>query len=101
MRTILVADEDNRVWNIFRLIFTANKGYRVISASNGKDAVLKAKQIKPDLVIAAVSLADKDGYQISREIKSDLSLKDTSVLLINSAFESFDKEKPLMHVLLM
>lgn len=95
MRTILVADEDNRVWNIFRLIFTANKGYRVISASNGKDAVLKAKQIKPDIVIAAVSLADKDGYQISREIKSDLSLKDTSVLLINSAFESFDKEKAL------
>src|ERR1700740_2186787 len=92
MRTALVADKDNRVRNIVRLVFE-NMGYEVVSVWSGADAVLKAKEIKPDIVLIDVSLSDKDGYKISREIKNDPLLKNTSVILLTASPETFDKTK--------
>ena len=92
MRTALVADKDNRVRNIARLVFE-HMGYEVVSVWSGSDAVFKAKEIKPDIVLVDVSLSDKDGYKISREIKSDPLLKNTSVILLTASPETFDKTK--------
>ena len=82
MKTILVADENNRIRNLVRLMFTEHMGYRVVDTSSGTDAVLRAKSIKPDIVLADVSLPDKNGYEVSRKIKKDPLLKGTPVLLL-------------------
>lgn len=94
-RIILIADEDYRIRNLIRLMFTEHMGYIVVDTSSGVDAILKAKMIKPDIVFAAVSLTDKDGYDISKEIKNDLLLKNTRVILLTSAFDPFNEKKIL------
>jgi DNA-binding response OmpR family regulator len=94
MRTILVADKDNKVRNIVRLVFE-HMGYEVVAVWSGADAILKAKEIKPDIVLADTSLSDKDGYEISREIKNDLFLKNTPVVLLTASPETFDKTKAI------
>ena len=71
MKTILIADRDNKLRNLVRLMFTESMGYRVVDTASGKDAVLKAYAAKPDIVLAAVSLSDKSGYEVSREIKDN------------------------------
>lgn len=93
MRTILIADKDNGIRNMVRLLFTESMGYKVVATPSGADAVSKAKKIKPDIVISDIYLSDKNGYQVSREIKNNLLLKNTSVLLLTSAFATFDKRK--------
>lgn len=95
MKTILVADGDNSVKNIVRLLFTEKMGYRVVAVSNGQDAILKAKEIIPDVVLADAHLSNKDGYQVAREIKSDPFLRNTHVVLLNSAFATLNKKKAL------
>jgi CheY-like chemotaxis protein len=95
VKTILVADGDNSVKNIVRLLFTEKMGYRVVAVSNGQDAILKAKEIIPDVVLADAHLSNKDGYQVAREIKSDPFLRNTHVVLLNSAFATLNKKKAL------
>ncbi len=91
MRTILIVDGDIGIRNIIRLLFTESMGFRVIGTTRGADAVVKAKKIKPDIVITNIYLSDKSGYQVSREIKN--SLKSTPVLLLAPVFATFDKTK--------
>lgn len=91
MKTILIADKDNKLRNLVRLMFTESMGYRVVDTSSGRDAVLKAYAVKPDIVLADISLSDKSGYEVSREIKSDPLFKNTVVILLADSYETFDE----------
>ncbi|MER3445837.1 MAG: hypothetical protein C4291_02915 [Candidatus Dadabacteria bacterium] len=68
MITVLIADENDNIRESISLRLSNCTGYRVVTASNGADAILKAKEIKPDIVFADISLSDKNGYELSREI---------------------------------
>jgi CheY-like chemotaxis protein/biopolymer transport protein ExbD len=82
MRTILIADEEEKIRHLVRFAFTEDMGYRVISASSGIDAAAMIKEFNPDVVICNVTLSGKDGYEISREIKKSKNPKDKYVILI-------------------
>jgi DNA-binding response OmpR family regulator len=92
MKTILIADEDEKVKNVVRLMFE-RIGYEIVATSGGVDTILKAEKIKPDIVMANVSLSDKDGYEVSREIKNNPLLKDTPVILLTSSLGTFDETR--------
>ncbi len=89
---LLIADEDQRVKNIVRFTFE-QMDYKVLSTDSGMDVVSKAKEMKPDIVLIDVSLSDKNGFEASREIKSNPILKNTPVILLISSFVTFDKTK--------
>ncbi len=84
MRTILIADEEEKIRHLVRFAFTEDMGYRVISASSGIDAVTKIKEYDPEVVICNVSVSGKDGYEISREIKSGDNADDVYIILISN-----------------
>src|ERR1700756_1313629 len=92
MKIILIADEDSAIRESVGHLFP-DMDYRVIATSSGADAISKAKGIKPDIVMADVSLSDKDGYEVSREIKDDPYLKNISVILLTSSLGTFDEIK--------
>lgn len=93
MKTILIADEDAIARELVSLAFPDQMDYRVIGASTGADAILKSKEIKPDIVIADIFLSDKNGYEVSREIKGDPTLEGTPVILLISSLGVFDEVK--------
>ncbi len=93
IKTILIADENPGLGRFTRLLLPEHKGYRVVTTSSGVDAILKTKEIKPDILLADVSLSDKDGYEVSREIKNDPLLKSTSVILFVELLGVFDEIK--------
>jgi DNA-binding response OmpR family regulator len=95
MKTILISDEDSRVRNLIHLAFTEHMGYRVIATSAGSDAVQKAREVLPDVVLVDTSLSDQNGYKVSKEIKSDPLLKNTYVILLTSAFTASNKGKAI------
>ncbi|MBI2487696.1 MAG: response regulator [Deltaproteobacteria bacterium] len=89
---LLIAEEDQRIKNIVRFTFE-QMDYKVVSTSSGVDAVLKTTEIKPDLVLVDVSLPDKNGYEVAREIKNNPILQNTPVILLISSFVTFNKTK--------
>src|ERR1700751_3085137 len=94
MRTILIADEDVAARTLVGFMFT-DIDYRVVATSSGMDAISKAREIKPDVVMADVSLSDKDGYEVSREIKNNLLLRNTPVILLTSSLWAFDETRAI------
>ncbi len=68
-RTILVVDdfEDTR---LLLRTWLRKKGYRVVEAENGNEAIAKARDLKPDLIIMDVEMPELDGLSATREIRT-------------------------------
>jgi CheY-like chemotaxis protein len=68
--TILVADDDADILETltFRL---EQRGYQVIQAHDGEEALERVRQSVPDLVILDVMMPKENGYRVSKIIKQD------------------------------
>jgi len=92
-RVILIADDGRIVRRTIESLFADQPDYKVVAVSDGEEAVLKTKIIKPGVVVVVAPLPKKDGYQVTREIKNDPKLKGIPVLLISGRFEPIDQRR--------
>ena len=65
---ILVVDDEEHILEFIRYNLDAS-GYEVIEASDGDDAVKKAINEVPDLILLDLMLPGKDGYDVCRELR--------------------------------
>jgi PAS domain S-box-containing protein len=80
--TILVVDDEA---NIRRFLSheLAKRGYRVIEASNGNDAIHAARNHSPDLITLDVLMPDISGLDVTAVLRSDPETKDIPILIIS------------------
>jgi DNA-binding response OmpR family regulator len=85
--TILVADDEpiNRSLIQRRL---ERAGYHVLTAQNGQEAVEKARDALPDLVILDIMMPVMDGLEACRLIKDDASTQDIPVIFLSARDET-------------
>jgi CheY-like chemotaxis protein len=78
---VLVVDdlEDNRAMYAEYLV---HSGYRVEQAADGVEAVDKTRRLKPDVVVMDVSLPLMDGYEATRQLKSDQGTRHIPVIAL-------------------
>lgn len=68
---ILIIDDDPDIVEAMRMPLEANR-YNVITASNGKDGLQRAKEETPDLIILDVMMeTDTEGFHVAYELKSE------------------------------
>jgi len=91
-KTLLLADDSVTIQKVVGISF-ANEDVVLITVDNGDDAVLRAREMRPDLVLADVAMPGKDGYQVCEAIKADPQLRHVPVLLLSGTFESFDEAR--------
>ena len=68
MGRILVVDDEIAICNLLRK-FLDLKGYEVYTASNGKTAIAKVKEIRPHIVLLDTMMPGMDGIETLKEIK--------------------------------
>lgn len=85
MGHILVV-EDDTVLNEFLTKILRMEGYKVSVAFDGKEALEKMRQDKPDVIILDLMLPKINGFDVYKEIISDNNLKDITVI-VNSALD--------------
>ncbi len=91
-KKILVVDDEVDI--LMTVSFRLKKaGYEVITAENGNEAVEKAKQNIPDLILLDLRLPEKDGFEVFTELKSEPSLKDKPIIFLTASSGSKIKEK--------
>lgn len=78
---ILIADDVPSLITTLRYKLT-KKGFEVITAQNGEDALELCRENHPDLVISDVEMPVMDGYGLCRAIKEDPELSSTPVILL-------------------
>jgi CheY-like chemotaxis protein len=67
-RTILVVDDFDDTRLLLRT-WLRKKGYRVVEAANGNEAIAKARDAAPDLIIMDVEMPELDGLSATRQIR--------------------------------
>ncbi len=84
---VLVVDDDvvNRTM-ISRSL--SQKGFQVLTALDGEEALKKAKEEKPELVISDMLLPRIDGLELCSRIKEDPDLASTRVILMTAVYKT-------------
>ena len=83
MPKILVVDDEDDVRNLLVMIFR-DAGYQVSSAQNGKEAVDKARNEKPDLIFLDILMPVMDGFEASSRLKKEPITKDTFIAFLTA-----------------
>jgi len=91
-KQILLADDSITIQKVIALTF-AGEDYKITAVDNGVDALVKARELMPDIILADVVMPQKNGYEVSAEIKNDPELKNIPVLLLAGTFEPFDEDE--------
>ena len=94
MTTILLV-EDNELNRDMLSRRLSRKGFDVVFAFDGQDAVQKAKSVMPDLVLMDIGLPVMDGYDATRAIKSDDATKSIPVIALTAHAMAEDRKKCL------
>ncbi|OGW84561.1 MAG: hypothetical protein A3C35_05110 [Omnitrophica bacterium RIFCSPHIGHO2_02_FULL_46_11] len=68
-KLVLVIDDDPDVWVTLALRLQSF-GYVMISAKNGEQGLLKAKELKPDLILLDFNMPNETGLEVLKKIKA-------------------------------
>lgn len=92
-KVILVVDDNDDIRRLVREALLVN--YHVVEADNGKAAMEMASAIQPDLIIADVMMPEMDGFQLTRNLRSNPQLAHISIMLLTALGEIPEKVKGL------
>jgi twitching motility two-component system response regulator PilH len=90
IKRILVVDDSATERHMLRDLLT-KAGYEVVSSENGEDAIVKARQVKPDLILMDVVMPGLNGFQATRAISRDPVTKSIPVIMCTSKSQETDK----------
>ena len=87
--TVLVVDDSPTAQRLIRLAVEAG-GYRVLTASDGDEAIDVALRERPDLVVLDIILPKKNGFQVCRHLKAFPETSGIKVVLLSSKSHEMD-----------
>ncbi|MGH9731048.1 MAG: response regulator [Candidatus Acidiferrales bacterium] len=71
-KRILVADDNELVRKLLRLMLERDAGWEVAVAKDGSEAIAKAQEFQPDVAILDFAMPDMNGLQVARQIAKQL-----------------------------
>ncbi|HXK11875.1 MAG TPA: response regulator, partial [Vicinamibacteria bacterium] len=91
-KKILLADDSITIQKVIELTFS-DEDFDVITVGNGRLALEKLPDVRPDIVLCDIIMPEKDGYEVCEQIKASATFSHIPVLLLTGAFEPFDQER--------
>lgn len=89
-KTILVVDDSPTALKITSDALT-EQGFKVISASDGEEALEIASRLHPDLIVLDIILPKKNGFQVCRQLKTESATADIKILMLSSKNQASDR----------
>ena len=87
---ILVVDDSPTELQLISAPLKA-KGYKVITAVDGDDAIEKACSQHPRVMLLDVIMPKKNGFQVCRQLKNSPDTQDIKIIIISSKSQQSDK----------
>lgn len=87
---ILVVEDDFDISNMLRIYFQS-QGYEVAVAPRGGDALEMSRQQLPNIVVLDIMLPDIDGYEVCRQLRSNLRTSHIPIIFLTQKDERSDK----------
>ena len=88
---VLVADDEPRITKLVS-DRAADEGFRVVTANGGEEALQKAEEVRPDIVLLDIVMPDLDGIEVMRQLRER---RPVPVILLTAKGSTADKAKGL------
>lgn len=87
---ILLVDDEQDILEIVGYNLS-QEGYQIVTASNGKEAIAKAKKEHPQLIIMDVMMPEMDGMEACENIRKIPELQDTIITFLTARSEDYSQ----------
>jgi DNA-binding NarL/FixJ family response regulator len=79
---ILIADDNERIRNAIKAMLSTDAGFEVCGeAAHGRQALERARQLLPDVVLLDIHMPESDGFQVARQLR--LEFPELKVLIMS------------------
>lgn len=69
------------------------QGFEVVACSNGEDALRRAEERPPDVVVLDIVLPGIDGFEVCRRLRASAATADVPVLMVTAQAQAEDRER--------
>ena len=84
---VLIADDDTKIRELLEL-YLSKEGFAIEQAADGAEAILKAQQLKPDLIVLDIMMPVMDGMEACRQIRK---FSKVPVIMLTARVEDEDR----------
>jgi len=92
LKKILVADDEEYIREL--VCTTIGLGsYEIFKAENGREALEKAREIKPDMLLLDVRMPEMTGFEVCKALKDDPETRNIYIIILSAFDLDEDKEK--------
>ena len=81
--TILIVDDEAGVRETLELLLMG-EGYNLVFAGDGTEALAKATELTPDLILLDVMMPDMDGFEVCRRLRADPLLAGVPIIMVTA-----------------
>jgi len=87
---ILIVDDEPEAGTLIGLMLS-QQGFDVLTASSGREALVKSAECTPDLILLDVMMPGMDGYEVCRQLRADPHLSHIPVIFLTAKTEVSDR----------
>jgi len=88
MSTILVADDEDNIFQLAKL-YLGKEGFHVLHAADGKEALQRVADDRPNLLILDIMLPEMDGWDVCRQLRQENN--DIPIIMLTARDDDVDK----------
>jgi PAS domain S-box-containing protein len=92
---VVVLAEDNEANIVTLSDYLWAKGYRVIVARNGAEAIAQAREVYPDIILMDIQMPGVDGLEATRDIRADADLRHIPIIALTALAMPGDRARCL------
>lgn len=89
-KIILLVDDDLTLREMYEERLKA-EGFKIVQASNGEEALAKAKEEKPHVVLLDIMMPKINGFDVLKTLKADPNTKDVPVIILSALIQDVDR----------
>lgn len=91
---LLIADDD-RAGRLILTRLLKSDNFDIEFAEDGEEAVIRARELKPDLLLLDVLMPKKDGFEVCRELRADPQLAELPIVMVTALEDQESRVKGL------
>ncbi|MEO1514663.1 MAG: response regulator [Bacteroidota bacterium] len=90
LKTVLLVDDEPNILVPLEFL-VRNKGYRTLTASNGRQALKVMEKVQPDLILLDVMMPEMNGFETARQIRQNPDWANIHIIFLTAKGTSEDK----------
>ena len=89
-KNVLLVDDDLTLREMYEERLKT-EGFNIIQATNGEEALAKARETKPNIILLDIMMPKINGFDVLKELKADDELKAIPVIILTALIQDVDR----------